>query len=490
MLKKLMALILCIITVTASLTLVSCKKEEEKTEETTVSTQAQEETDYLETLEAPSFGEGEEFVIYQFGTATIAAGQTFEQVSGEPICDSIYYRDRALQERYGVKLVYEGACRNSVSIAGKTVETIEKQTMSQLDQVDLWEFSIVNASKLLYGGDYFLPLNSVKYVNMENEWWASDANNHLSINGKIFTGTGDVSLSYYGMPFCLAINKKIASEQQIDTMYGKNVYDLVRDDEWTYEKMIAMSLGAAKDLDGDLAINPEDDQYGFQYDMGCGYAFLTSIGLSFSKVENGLPVVDMTSDSITTAADWIRQNLGGDSTHSIGGYTKDTEITQIFSSGRSLFGSAQISHIASKMRNYNFNFGIVPMPKESEEQDNYYSYANIYYAAYMGVPSYAQNTDKVGFILEAMAYKSYNSVRGTYIETSVKDRANSADDSEMLGVVLDTIYYDLNLVMNFGNTREIYLKYIHGSIEGYTSNMTPANSLAQTELGKYIQSFS
>ena len=490
MFKKTIALLLAVLTLSSLVLMPSCKKDEGEEEGTTVTAASTEEIDYLDTLDAPDFDEGEEFVIYQFGTATIAAGQTFEKAVGEPICDSVYYRNQEIEARYGVKIVYQGACYSNVSIVETTVDKITQQNLSQDDQIDLWEFSVVNAAALMYGGENFLPLNEMEYVNLDEPWWSSDANSHFEINGKIFTGTGDVSLSYYGMPFCLAINKRIAQEEGIDDRYGKSVYDLVRDGEWTYEKMLTMSANAANDKNGDQIMLPEDDVYGFQYDMGCGYAFLVSLGYGFSKVENGLPVVDMKNENITTAAEWIRDNLGADSTHAIGGYTTDTEITQIFSSGRSLFGSAQISHIASKMRSYPFDFGIVPMPKADEEQERYYSYANIYYSAYMGVPSYTKNTEKVGFMLEVMAYKSYKSVRGEYIDECVVGRADSEEDAEMLRIVLDTVYYDLNLVMNFGKTRDYYLKYIHGEIPNYSSTMGAVAINCGEEVQKYIDSFS
>ena len=141
------------------------------------------------------------------------------------------------------------------------------------------------------------------------------------------------------------------------------------------------------------------------------------------------------------------------------------------------------------MRNYGFDFGLVPMPKADDSQESYYSYANIYYSAYMGVPSYTQDTAKVGFMLEAMAYKSYNSVRGEYIDVSVIGRADSEDDAEMLGIVLDTVYYDLNLVMNFGKTRDYYLKYIHGEVPNYSSTMGAVSVNCAEAVQAYIDSF-
>lgn len=448
------------------------------------------QTEYLSTLDVPAFDVNEEFVIYQFGTATIAAGQTFEKECGERICDSLYYRNTEMKNQYGVNIVYKGACHSNVSIVETTTDYIRTENMAQAENIDLWEFSVVNAAPLMYGGSNFLDLRQLPNVNLDNPWWASDANKYFEINGKMFTGTGDVSLSYYGMPFCLSVNKQLAEECGINKKYGKDVYTLVRDGEWTYDKMIAMSKDAVKDLNGDLKIAPEDDRYGFQYDMGCGYAFLTSWGLHFSEVENGLPVVKMADDTTATAAEWIRQNLGADSTHSIGGYNKDTEVIQIFSGGRSLFGSAQISHIVSKMRNYTFDFGVLPMPKKDEEQQEHYSYANIYYSAFIGVPYYTEDEAKTGFMLEAMAYKSYNSVREKYIDECVISRANHEDDADMLRIVLDSVYYDLNLVMNFGKTRDYYLKYIHGEIPNYVSTMKGVESKCEEEIRAYVESFS
>jgi hypothetical protein len=93
-------------------------------------------------------------------------------------------------------------------------------------------------------------------------------------------------------------------------------------------------------------------------------------------------------------------------------------------------------------------------------------------------------------MLETMAYKSYNSVRETYIDECVINRANSADDAEMLRMAIDSVYYDLNLVMNFGNTADTYVKYIHGTIPEYTSAMKEIEATCNDQLQQYIDSFS
>lgn len=488
--KRIFSLLLCLLIVLSTIFASGCGTEDDSTDNSDTVSSLSDGFEYLDSLGAPSFDENEDFVIYQFGTATIAQGVDFTEPTGERICDSVYWRNLEIKDKYGVNIVYAGQCKESTAIAGQTTQFIMNQTLAQADQIDLWEFSVVNARQLMYGGEYFLPLNELKYVDMEKDWWSTNANNHFKINGKIFVATGDVSLSYYGMPYSIAFNKEIANEVGINNLYGKSIYDLVRDGEWSYEKMLTMSEAAVKDENGDGEIKPVDDRYGFQYDMGCAYAFLTSLGLNFSTVKDGLPKVDMISERMINAAEWIRYNLGAESIHAIGGYTKDTDITAIFADGRSLFTSAQIAHVASKFRNYKFDYGVVPMPKASDDQKKHYSYANIYFAAYVAVPSYSQKQDKTGFMLETMAYKSYDSVRETYIDECVINRANSADDAEMLRMAIDSVYYDLNLVMNFGNTADTYVKYIHGTIPEYTSAMKEIEATCDDQLQQYIDSFS
>lgn len=485
--KKILCLVISLIMLVGAVMLPSCAKDE-KDKGSEVSVQGSSETDYLSTLQAPDFDDGEEFVIYQFGTATVAQGVDFTEVTGEKICDSLFWRNAEIESQYGVKIVYEGACKSATSIGDTTTQFITIQNMTQGEKIDLWELSPVYATQLMYGGDSFLSVKDMPYVDMSKDWWATESNDLFEINGKIYVAAGDVSLSFYGMPYSMAFNKDIAAQYNLDKMFDKDLYSLARDKQWTYEKMLAMSI-AATDPGGDQILKPTDDQYGFQYDMGCAMAFMVSLGENFSRVENGLPVVDMLSESMINAAEWIRENLGIDSTHAIGGYTKDTDVLAIFPSGRALFTSAQFSHLVSKFRNYSFNYGIVPMPMKDEDQGQYYSYANVYYAAYVSVPSYTQNRDKVGFMLEAMAYKSYDKVRPTYIDECLVGRADSYKDAEMLGIALDTVYYDLNLVMNFGKTRDNYAKYIHGQIDEYTSTMKGAEDTYKKEIQQYIDSF-
>ena len=140
--KKILCLVISLIMLVGAVMLPSCAKDE-KDKGSEVSVQGSSETDYLSTLQAPDFDDGEEFVIYQFGTATVAQGVDFTEVTGEKICDSLFWRNAEIESQYGVKIVYEGACKSATSIGDTTTQFITIQNMTQGEKIDLWELSPV-----------------------------------------------------------------------------------------------------------------------------------------------------------------------------------------------------------------------------------------------------------------------------------------------------------------------------------------------------------
>ena len=140
--KKILCLVISLIMLVGAVMLPSCAKDE-KDKGSEVSVQGSSETDYLSTLQAPDFDDGEEFVIYQFGTATVAQGVDFTEVTGEKICDSLLWRNAEIESQYGVKIVYEGACKSATSIGDTTTQFITIQNMTQGEKIDLWELSPV-----------------------------------------------------------------------------------------------------------------------------------------------------------------------------------------------------------------------------------------------------------------------------------------------------------------------------------------------------------
>lgn len=70
------------------------------------------------------------------------------------------------------------------------------------------------------------------HINFDKPWWAKGFIEAASIHDTVFIATGDLSLLYNEVTLAMLFNKELADELQID-----NLYDTVRDGEWTFDKL-------------------------------------------------------------------------------------------------------------------------------------------------------------------------------------------------------------------------------------------------------------
>ena len=113
--------------------------------------------------------------------------------------------------------------------------------------------------------------------------------------------------------------------------------------------------------------------------------------------------------------------------------------------GRALFHENNTT-LLPEMRDAAVDFGILPLPKYNEEQENYYSMAT---TQMMMVPVTLTDPEFTGLMLEALAMESYRLVRPAVYETSFSAKYLRDEQSyEMYNIIRDSGVYDFN--WNFG----------------------------------------
>ena len=87
-------------------------------------------------------------------------------------------------------------------------------------------------------------------------------------------------------------------------------------------------------------------------------------------------------------------------------------------------------------------YGIVPQPKYSEDQDRYYSYT-AYTIPLVCVPAVVNDPAMVGNLIEAYCAASYDIVTPDIFEIVTKyQEAHDPDSSEMIDIVIRTKTFD------------------------------------------------
>jgi len=104
------------------------------------------------------------------------------------------------------------------------------------------------------------------------------------------------------------------------------------------------------------------------------------------------------------------------------------------------------------------DFGILPLPKYDENQDNYYSVVNPYTGALLGVPKSADDFERVSVILEALAAEGKYTLQPAYYDVVLQRKYTRDEESgEMLDLIFGSRVYDVGAVYAFGG---VFLDFI------------------------------
>ena len=367
---------------------------------------------------------------------------TVDGLTGDLVNDAIYDRNLAVSERLNVKI------ENQLT-SGKDnyeiTETIRRQVQAGSKEYDLFVNSVY--STIMYTGDnLFQNMSDLTYLDLEMPYWSQGFNEAASIGGAQYFATGAIVLSSYRFVFATFFNKNIFDDNKIPYLYN-----VVNEGKWTIDYQRELSSNIYNDLNGN-GVRDENDRYGFMgnHDMIGVDAYWSSCKLPILvKDSDDYLVFAPDNERLSRAVDKINQLFwNNDGVYRVVHGTSDTEqdtIATLFSQDKAAMTTLRLIAVESAdMRDMKSLYGIVPMPKLDEEQENYGSYAHDSMSAY-GIPltTIDENLDQVGAFMEAMASESYRKVMPAYYELALKTRYVSDEESvKMLDLVMDSFYVD------------------------------------------------
>ncbi|MBQ5746442.1 MAG: hypothetical protein IIV81_00750, partial [Clostridia bacterium] len=201
------------------------------------------------------------------------------------------------------------------------------------------------------------------------------------------------------------------------------------------------------DLDGSTD-RTEGDFYG----MAQGHYSLGPYLYSFDnpivkKDEDGVPTLSLKTDKINQIVSKLY-----DSCFNTQGiyYNKDVWSGQeMFLEKRAVFTIASIGSLVNdSFRNFDDEYGVLPLPKWDENQQKYLTGVGGEHTA-TAVPKTVKDTEFVGIITEALAAESYKHVTPTYYEIALKTRYLRDNESKkVLDIIIDGTTYDFGYVFN------------------------------------------
>ncbi|MCL2157943.1 MAG: extracellular solute-binding protein [Oscillospiraceae bacterium] len=365
----------------------------------------------------------------------------------EPINDAVYRRNQLLKERYNIDFAVVDI-NDEKSQLNKIVKAGE----------DIYDAVIIfnnNVPTVVQSGN-LLSISSLPYVDMDKPWWDSGVN-AMSISGKNYLLAGDLLILDNEATNALLFNKDLMAALGMELPYN-----LAKDGKWTMDKLNNLLKQGALDLDGDGQMTPEEDRWGFVTFNDTLHALLVSGGGALAlKDENDLPymsfaeprnlqVIEMAMEIMYNKPDVL--NIQSDiNTPGTANENWFRAYHGSFEENRALFIWVRM-RVVEKFRGMDANFGILPMPKFDEAQNNYASLVNPYTGVMLGVPKTVGDPERTSIILEAMAAESKYTLQPAYYDIVLQRKfARDEESSEMLDIIFGTRTYDIGGVYSFGN---------------------------------------
>jgi hypothetical protein len=393
-------------------------------------------------------------------------------ITGEVLEDAIYTRTVELEEKFDIKfencdIAYQGVI-NSVN-AGNDEFDLCTATLSNV-------MTVVNR-KVVY------DLHDIGSLNLEKAWWDQNAGKKLSLNGHLYYTFSDFLIT--GMDNGRAVYFNKTMRQELDL---PDLYQMVREGTWTYDKMAEMAEVAQSDLNGDGRIN-EADRVGIANNATTIYeALLTGCDAELVKQgDDGIPYffcLDHEEEFVNVYQSLLSTFTANDRLL----ITSDAE--KMFTDEKVLFYVSTLS-AAVRMRQFEMDLGILPVPKWDEKQENYLNVSPNGHA--LMIPNSVQNTERSGVILEALSYYSskYHSddaVMPAYFETALTARSARDDESaESLQIIHDNISYVIKVVGTMFS--DMVYGYFNMENSNISSLLKSSGNAQKTKLEKVLTDF-
>lgn len=292
-------------------------------------------------------------------------------------------------------------------------------------------------------GGYLYDLTEVDGLQLDKPWWNVEYNNSCMVGGELYSAIGASQLMYIDSLWCLFFNESMMEDLKLDTPY-----DLVREGKWTLDKFLEYQTAGIQ-LNSDETFDWNENGsciYGFS--GGADKNFLTGCGEFIITLNKDQEIeLDVGDAHFYDVCDKLSQILvinGGNRISGLSGVQDGMpgNYVTIFEEQRALFLAAEVCK-TSRMRDKEFEFGIVPFPKYDEDQDSYYS--NPFYGTPgFAIPATCEDPERAALVGDALSYLGYTDVLPVFISSTLEGKGLRNDDSiEMLSIIMNSARADL-----------------------------------------------
>jgi len=374
-----------------------------------------------------------------------------ESLTGEIFNDAVFRRNQTIEERYNITItqIHSPTSRDD----------IQRSVAAGSDDFDLVAPRTIHAINQIASG-LFIDLNEAPHLNLDMPWYMQSSIDAFTLGGRLFAVYSDMLISPYAATSLIIFNRRLQQDHGLE-----DPYQLVRDGRWTFDTLFDLARRSTVDLDGS-GVMTIDDQHGFMSMNDSMAAFLVAGGGGMSRfAPDGMLEWELINDrniSIMDRAftllydDSITINIQRPEFSAIGNAPMLTQ--QLVTNENVVFAWTRLGNIPT-LRAMEADFGMLPMPKFDEQQQNFYSMVSPWQAMAMAIPMTVTDLERTSIIMEAMSWESMYETLPVYLETTLRFRAARDEESAgMLDYIFANTVIDPIMSFNFADVTSSFLR--------------------------------
>lgn len=369
-----------------------------------------------------------------------AVANTNDASGSGVINDAVYERNKLFEEYCHLNMVL--IPKSNSAINGQLLNEIKTMT-GDFHLVMQTAADTATAATSGYLFDY-LKLN----IDYEQPWWDQGMLD-FSLKGHIYLMNGPFNIVDDDVTYVMMFNKRLQEEHHIE-----DLYETVKNNQWTLSYFHSLvSNFSSENGDG---VWDEKDTYGFSSPSTVGVSFFYGAGLRMvdnsRKMETPKLMLDDKMEVALSVLDISRAVIHENNSSFITSAGQESVSAEIFTAGRALFYSEVASYLRSMTANMEDDYGVLPIPKYNDEQENYHSWSNSI-GSTLSIPStIAKNdVDRFANVLEVYALLSQKYVRPAYYDVVLLTRnVDDVESSEILNMIFENRTYDMALYYSLG----------------------------------------
>ncbi len=379
-----------------------------------------------------------------------------DELLNDTLFDAIHYRNIDVETRLGLKIRTVGQ-NGAYENFSKWNETLSTSVLTNTGDYDGTAFYLSTGSALAKDGIFYNLLELTDYtdgyLNFDQPWWNQSMTEELAAFGALFFAGGSLTITQVTAGGCVFFNRDFFNEL-FPEEGDATLYQLVRDGKWTADKMAAYVAEGWTDVNSNGVIDDGDAVGTRNHAIGkaAGHmdAWIVAMGLRFTQTNvYGEPELALLSGNVFPAYEKVRNIFGNNP----GAYLTTNQANETcFENGNMMFLAGVLGH-GSELRNTTVNYGVLPIPKYDEAQDDYYTgFGNDASALAICSNLDSDRAAMVSAVLEVLSAESYKQVLPAYYETVLKGHySREQADAEMYDKILGSFVFSFGFAYSTHN---------------------------------------